>query len=181
MMTASDAAYCPIPSVQVNGHMLCCLMMACNGQFRSTLALSGATTIAPAVADPAAVAGADAPTLEGAKALAQEELDRYAAGDAAGAWDLLDAASQSKVKRTDYIAVHDACPLRAPNYTIKRARRETPSQAVITVEYLGMSQAYKVNFERGQWRWAMQPSDAASYSNGADADIARLKKLGICS
>ena len=139
------------------------------------------TSGAAATVDQPAVAGAGAPTLEGAKALAQEELDRYGAGDAAGAWDLLDSASQSTVKRADYVAVHEACPLRAPNYTIKSVRLETPTQAVITVAYLGMSQAYKVNYEDGQWRWAMQPSDAASYSQGADADIARLKKLGLCS
>ena len=132
-------------------------------------------------ANPAFVEGADAPTLDGAKALAQEEITRYGAGDAAGAWDLLDAASQAKVSRADYIAVHDACPLRAPAYTIKSARLETPTQAVITVGFLGLSQAYKTNYEHGQWRWQMAPADAAGYKNGAKPKIDDLKKLGLCS
>ena len=128
----------------------------------------------------AAVDGADAATIDGAKALAQEELDRYGAGDAAGAWDLFDEATQAKVSRVDYVAVHDACPLRAPSYTIKSARMESPTQAVITVAYLGTSQAYKVLFENGQWRWQMQPSDAAGYKDGSAANIMRLKRLGVC-
>jgi hypothetical protein len=136
---------------------------------------STATPVSSATVD-----GADATTLDGAKALAQEELNRYGAGDAGGAWDLLDQTSQTAVSRADYIAVHDACPLRALSYTIKSARMETPTQAVITVAYMGTSQAYKVNYEGGQWRWQMQPSDAANYKNGAQADIARLKKLGLC-
>lgn len=145
----------------------------------STSAPAGSAGVAPVV-DSAAVAGSEVSTLDGAKAVAQEELDRYGAGDAAGAWDLLDSASQAKVPRADYIAVHDACPLRAPNYTIKSARLETPTQAVIIVAYLGTTNAYKVNYEAGRWRWAMQPSDAASYQDGVAADIARLKKLGVC-
>jgi hypothetical protein len=52
----------------------------------------------------------------------------------------------------DYIAVHDACPLRAPAYSLKNARLETPTQAVITVGFLGMAQAYKVNYETRQWQ-----------------------------
>jgi hypothetical protein len=135
---------------------------------------------APAPVSSAAVDGADAATIDGAKALAQEELDRYGAGDAAGAWDLLDAVSQAKVSRTDYVAVHDACPLRAPSYTIKSARMESPTQAVITVAYLGTTQAYKVIFENEQWRWQMQPTDASGYKDGPAANIARLKKLGVC-
>jgi hypothetical protein len=130
---------------------------------------------------PASVAGADEPTLDGAKALAQAEIDRYAAGDAGGAWDLLDAASQAKVNRADYIAVHEACPLRAPAYTLKSARLETPTQAVITVGFLGLSQAYKTNYQNGHWRWQMAPSDADEYRVGATAKIAALKKLGLCS
>ena len=83
--------------------------------------------------------------------------------------------------RADYIDVHDACPLRAPAYTIKSARLENPNQAVITIGYLGMAQAYKVNYENGQWRWQMAPSDVDSYKGGAPAKIKALKKLGLCS
>jgi hypothetical protein len=130
---------------------------------------------------PASVAGADEPTLDGAKALAQAEIDRYAAGDAGGAWDLLDATSQAKVSRADYIAVHEACPLRAPAYTLKSARLEAPAQAVIAVGFLGLAQIYKTNYESGHWRWQMAPSDADEYRGGATAKIAALKKLGLCS
>src|SRR4051812_289854 len=117
----------------------------------------------------------------GPKALAQAEIDRYGAGDVGGAWDLLDSGSKAKVSRADYIAVHDACPLRAPTYTVKSARLETPTQAVVTIGYLGMGQAYKVNYEAGQWRWQMAPSDAQGYAKGAKAKIAEMKKLGLCS
>jgi hypothetical protein len=34
--------------------------------------------------------------------------------------------------------------LQAPAYSLKNARLETPTQAVITVGFLGMAQAYKV-------------------------------------
>ena len=138
---------------------------------------------APSVPDngPASVEGADQQTIDGAKALAQAEIDRYAAGDTGGAWDLLDQASQSKVSRADYIAVHNACPLRAPMYALKSARLETPTQAVATISYLGMAQAYKVNYENGEWRWQMAPSDATGYAKGAKAKITEMKKLGLCS
>ncbi len=141
---------------------------------------AGSNSQNPAIPDngPASVAGANEPTLDGAKALAQAEIDRYAAGDAGGAWDLLDSTSQAKVSRADYIAVHDTCPLRAPAYTLKSARLETPTQAV---GFLGLSQAYKTNYENGHWRWQMATSDADEYHDGATAKIAALKKLGMCS
>lgn len=155
----------------------------------ASLALAGCATPAARGGPPAAakappaapvVAGSTLPTIEGAKAVAQEEIKRYGAGDAGGAWDLLDTASQAKVSRADYVAVHDACPLRAPQYTITGARLETPTQAVITVSFLITSQAYNVNYEGGRWRWQMRASDAASYAGGAAADIARMKKAGVC-
>ena len=130
---------------------------------------------------PSGVDGADQQTLDGAKALAQAEIDRYGAGDAGGAWDLLDSGSKARVSRADYIAVHNACPLRAPVYTVKSARLETPTHAVVTIGYLGMGQAYKVNHEEGQWRWQMAPSDAQGYSKSATAKITEMKKLGLCS
>ncbi len=114
------------------------------------------------------------------ESLGAGKIDRYAAGDAGGAWDLLDGASKSKVNRADYIAVHDAFPLRAPAYSLKNARLETPTQAVITVGFLGMAQAYKVNYETRQWRWQMAPSDITGYAKGATAKIAEMKKLGVC-
>jgi hypothetical protein len=156
----------------------------------SAAALSGCsgnavlgTPSAPSVPDngPSSVDRADQQTLDGAKALAQAEIDRYGAGDAGGAWDLLDRGSKARVSRTDYIAVHDACPLRAPAYSVKSARLETPTQAVVTIAYLGMGQAYKVNYEDGQWRWQMAPSDAQGYSKGAPAKITEMRKLGLCS
>jgi hypothetical protein len=44
-----------------------------------------------------------------------------------------------------------------------------------------MGQAYKVNYEAGQWRWQMAPSDAQGYAKGAQAKISEMKKLGLCS
>jgi hypothetical protein len=151
-------------------------LCACNN---NTLPAAGS---APSIPDngPASIDGADQQTIDGAKALAQAEIDRYGAGDAGGAWDLLDHTSQTTVSRADYIAVHDACPLRAPTYALKSARLETPTQAVVTIGYLGMALAYKVNYENGQWRWQMASSDLNGYAKGAAAKIAQMKKLGLC-
>jgi hypothetical protein len=75
-----------------------------------------------------------------AKVLAEAELDRYGAGDASGAWDLLDKSSQATVSRADYVAVHDACPLRALSYTIKSARMQTSAAEtdIARLEKLGV-------------------------------------------
>lgn len=51
----------------------------------------------------------------------------------------------------------------------------------MTIGYLRMAQAYKVNYEDGQWRWQMASSDLNGYTKGPAARIAEMKKLGLCS
>jgi hypothetical protein len=137
---------------------------------------AGSTLVVVETAVPAA---ADS-SLEGAKALAQQEIDRSRAGDVAGAWRLLDSTSQTEVSRADYVTVHEACPLRAPTYVIKSARLESETKAVVTIMYRGMSQAYDVVYEEDQWRWQLPASDAANYKDGAADTIVKMRKIGVC-
>ena len=63
---------------------------------------------------------------------------------------------------------------------IKSARLESETKAVVTIMYLGMSQAYDVVYEEDQWRWQPPASDTANYKDGAADTIVKLRKIGVC-
>lgn len=122
----------------------------------------------------------DATSIAAAKAVAQEEADRYSASDYAGAWELWTTEGKKALSKADYQKLHDACPGPGVSYDIEGVRIESPGNAVARLSVMGFKQAYDLKYESGSWRWQPLASDMKDYARGVDALIAKLKNDGSC-
>ncbi len=122
---------------------------------------------------------AEPKTATAVKAMAQEEADRYSAGDWEGAWELWTAEGKAAVTAEDYARFHDTCstsgvPLKVVNVRVQG------DVATIRIEALGFQQAYKAKYENGAWRWQPNASDLRDYRGGVDKMIKDGKADGSC-
>ena len=120
--------------------------------------------------------------LDAAKAVAQEEADRYASDDYAGAWDLWTKEGQAAISRDDYVKFHEECPGAGVPYKVAAIRSDGDNAAVVRLTVGGSSIAfsYRLLFEDGSWRWQPSDSDLADYAKGMDGLIAAAKSEGAC-
>lgn len=114
------------------------------------------------------------------RALAQEEADRFAAQDYAGAWDLWSKAGKAAISREDYSRMSETCQSGGVPLKVSSVRMESPTEAVVRIGLGDFQSAYPVIYEAGQWRWQPKASDMADYRLGVDELIAKRKAAGEC-
>lgn len=123
---------------------------------------------------------AEPKTAAAVKAMAQEEADRYSAGDWEGAWELWTAEGKAAVTAQDYARYHNTCT--APGIPLKVVDvRVSGDVATIRLEALGFQLAYKAKYEGGAWRWQPNASDLLDYRGGVDKMIKDAKAEGTCN
>jgi hypothetical protein len=123
----------------------------------------------------------DPMTVEAAQAAAEHELDAYAAGDWAGAWDLWTAAGQAAISREEYVRLHTECgTLTGIMFEITNARLEGDDQAVVTWERLIATGAAIMIYEDGVWRYQPEDDDMADYAKGVDQILEERRADGSC-
>lgn len=121
-------------------------------------------------------------TFEAATKVAQEFVDRRAAGDYAGAWQLFDGRTQSGISQSDYVSLTQTCAsaiYKIPS-TATGGRMDGDSRALVLFKPLGFAVELPVIYEVGQWR--MEPSDdfAAELGKPVDQIIAKRRAEGHC-
>lgn len=128
------------------------LLAACGGSDAATVPAVGRlsstfSTSVAAVAPQPQTAGA-------ARELLDKAIGRGAAGDHAGAWDLLVPEDQALIDRGDYVAYQQTCNADSPQgapYEINDIRLETPTTALAIVKVLGVSLPVHAFYRDGQW------------------------------
>jgi len=119
-------------------------------------------------------------TADAAKVAAQLEVDRYAAGDFGGAWDLWAASAKTLISRDDYKKLLATCvPITGLPFTVKEARLED-GKAIVNVERASFQFTYTMEYENGAWRFEPDAESIAGYKKGVDKLIADEKASGDC-
>ena len=126
---------------------------------------------------------AEPQTVEAAKALAERQVEAFAAGDYAGTWDMWSAAGKAAISREEYTRIFTECREVAGGVpiTVKTARLENPTTAVVTIDRLGFGATYTVLYEDGAWRWQPSADSMADFAKGADVIIAERRSRGSCA
>jgi hypothetical protein len=147
----------------------------------------GAATAASAARPPdqgtpppsATSAPAEPRTAAAAKALAQEEADRYSSGDYEGAWDLWAAADKQVISGAEYARFHETCTTSGVPLKVESVRL-TSTGAVARLDALSFKFSYRLAYEDGHWRWHINDDDLTDYRKGVDAMIKQRKAKGQC-
>lgn len=128
----------------------------------------------------AAASGAEPKTLDAAKAAAQRAVDRFASGDAAGAWDLMSTAAKGLITKADYVAFYSACPSRGVTFEVGEVRFDAPDRVLAIVKSALLTSALNLVYEVGAWRWQPLPELAADWGMTVKDRVAAAKADGTC-
>jgi hypothetical protein len=125
---------------------------------------------------------AEPQTAGAAQAALQRAIDRAAAGDAGGAWDLLSSRGQAMISRSDYVAYAQACPgLTGITAEITDVRLETPTRALGIAKFLIIAVKVVALYEAGRWKWDPLPEESAGWSKPLGRRIADAQADGSCT
>lgn len=121
-------------------------------------------------------------TVEAAKALAQAQVDAFAAGDYAGTWDMWSAEGKAAISREDYVRFNTECPspIEGVAIDVTSARLENPTTSVVIIKTVGVTASYNVVYQDGKWRWQPNPDGMAKFATGVDAMVANGRSNGQC-
>lgn len=153
---------------------------SCSGDGGDASDNNSASPSAPTSPTATSASSDDSTSVDAAKAVAQEEADRYSAQDYGGAWDLWTTEGKKAISRTDYEKLHAACPGPGVAYDIENVRIESPGKAIARLSVMGFKQAYELRYEDGSWRWQSTADDMKDYALGVDKMIAKKKAEGSC-
>ena len=140
---------------------------------RTTESVSAATT---------ATAPAQPKTLEAATAVAQEWVDRRAAGDYAGVWLLFSEQVREGISQADYVTISDTCTsslTKLPS-TVKGVRLDGPNKAITRIEAMGFQIPADLVYEHGQWLLLPTPEFASDLGKPVQQVIDERKAEGDC-
>lgn len=148
-----------------------------------------ATTTPASVAASSAAASPSASgeprTYDGAKAAVDKIEAAGKAHDGGTGWDMLTAAGQATMSRSDYIKVVQGCPKLTDSTTVLSiALNAGGSSATVTESvppgFGGQSYEWRMIYEAGHWKH--QPSDGAMtwMGLGADKALTVLRNNGQC-
>ncbi|WP_433199754.1 hypothetical protein ACQP00_27550 [Dactylosporangium sp. CS-047395] len=120
-------------------------------------------------------------TVEAARTALQHAIDRSAAGDAGGAWDLLSKRGQAAVSRADYIAYAQACPgIRGLTGEVTDVRLLTSDRAVGILKVLTFAVQMVAVYESGHWKWEPDAEQVERRSRPLAEQIAAAHADGSC-
>jgi hypothetical protein len=119
-------------------------------------------------------------SVAAAEKVAQEQADRYAAGDFGGAWDLWAEDAQDTISREDYIELGEACLGAGVKIEVTDARLEGDDRAVVRLGVGRFQQAYTVLYEDGAWRWVPTDEALEDYDGDVDRLIKTMEAKGNC-
>lgn len=145
----------------------------------SAAASSSATS---ANAATATTAPAQPKTLEAATAVAQEWVDRRAAGDYAGVWLLFSEQVREGISQEDYVTVSETCTsslTKLPS-TVKGVRLDGPDKAITRLEAMGLKLPADLVYEGGQWLLLPTPEFAEDLGKPVQQMIDERKAEGYC-
>lgn len=138
----------------------------------------GALVLLPALA---ACGGGDASedpaALEDA---AQEQADRFASGDFAGAWDMWTDDAKAVMSQADYVTFGEACANGGVPLDVVDARVDAPGEGTVRVGLGGISGAYQMRYEDGAWSWVPSDEALAMYELGPEGAIEQATDDGSC-
>jgi len=180
-MRMTPLAYRPRASHTVSTAALAALFLAgCGGGTegapQASAPTSGTAAAATTTTTEVPAPTAQPQTLDAAKAAAQTFADAYSAGDIAGSWETWTAEAKTVFNRNDYVRFINSCnPITGLTFTIKTARLENPTTAVVSLERGGFAQAYTIRYEDDAWRFQPSEESMATYRLGVDAAIAKRK------
>ena len=146
------------------------------------LALSLAACSSDEPSDDAAGGETDAQprSVAAVESVAQEEADRYAAGDFGGAWDLWAEEAQGTISREDYIELGEACLGAGVRINVTKVRLVGDDRAVVRMGVGRFQQAYTMRYEDGAWRWVPTDEALEDYDGDVDRLIKTMEAKGNC-
>ncbi|WP_163729803.1 hypothetical protein [Mycobacterium gallinarum] len=108
----------------------------------------------------ATTAPAQPKTLEAATAVAQEWVDRRAAGDYAGVWLLFSEQVREGISQENYVTVSETCTsslTKLPS-TVNGVRLDGPDKAITRLEAMEFKLPADLVYEGGQWLLLLLPT-----------------------
>jgi outer membrane biogenesis lipoprotein LolB len=119
-------------------------------------------------------------TEAAAREVAQEQADRYAAGDFGGAWDLWADEARDTITREDYVRLGEECLAAGVPVDVTDVRLEGDDRAVVRLGVGTFEQAYTMRYEDGAWRWMPTPEVLEDYDGDVDRLIQQMNDNGQC-
>ena len=151
------------------------LMIACCACSTSSAVVGRATTTAHATH-----VMHDDFTLGAATVAAQENIDRFTAGDFAGVWELMAHNVRDGISRDDFVEFYETCKKRGASISVTGVRLEGDDQAIVHMLVDGVERFRIMVYEDGQW--LMKPTDDFADRLGQPLTqiVAEERAIGRC-
>ncbi|MET0451473.1 MAG: hypothetical protein ABW137_06520 [Mycobacterium sp.] len=96
-------------------------------------------------------------TLGAATVAAQENLDRFTAGDFAGVWELMAKTVRDGISQDDFVAFYKTCKKADSSISVTGFRMEGDDEAIVRMNVGDVEYFRVMLYESG--RWVMKPTD----------------------
>lgn len=113
---------------------------------------------------------------------AQEQADRFASEDFAGAYDMWIDSAKELMTRDEYVEFAKTCDLGGVPLGAEFVRFEGADEttAVVRIGLGEFTNSYQMKLEDGAWSWVPSDESLAAYSHDVDATVEAAKKAGSC-
>lgn len=111
---------------------------------------------------------------------AQEQADRYSAGDYAGVYDMWAADARAVISEDEYLKLAATCSGAGADIKVADVRVDGDDKATVRLGVGDFEQAYQMRLEDGAWKWVPTDDSLALYELGADAAIEKQRAEGTC-
>ena len=142
---------------------------------------SGSSVVRPAQSD-SPTRGADVPeTLAAATAAAQDNIDRFTAGDFAGVWTRMERDVREGITQDDFVRFYQTCKKPGPPISVRGVRLEPGDEAIVLMTIRGVEKSRTMVYEDGIWNMQATDDFASHLGEPVDQIIQEEKAAGLCT
>jgi hypothetical protein len=141
---------------------------------------SGSSVLRTAAAYPTATEGGAPVTLGAATVAAQENIDRFTAGDFAGVWEHMAQDVREGISQADFVTFYQTCKKPGPRLAVTGVSLEPDGQAIVRMVSHGVERSRFMVYEDGAWNMQATDDFAAHLGQPVQQIIAEEKAAGLC-
>jgi hypothetical protein len=141
---------------------------------------SGSSVLRTAAAYPTAMEG-DAPiTLGAATVAAQENLDRFSAGDFGGVWEHMAKDVRDGISKADFVTFYKTCKKPGARLNVTGVRLQPDGQAIVRMVTHGVERSRFMVYEDGAWNMEATDDFASHLGEPLQQIVTEETAAGLC-